>query len=248
MKKILTYKVKSNIQLNPTIYQMILLGDTDWIKMPGQFMEITVKNGYLKRPISICDFNEKELTIIYKVIGKGTKYMSSLKQNDELEALIGLGNGFDLTKVKDDLLLIGGGVGIPPLYSVCKEAIKLNKKPKVLLGFRTKDDAYYIEEFKKLNVEVYVSSEDGSIGDKANVVGLLNKYNLNDYDYCTCGPLKMMEAIYNNSTGHGLLSFEARMGCGFGACMGCSTKTKNGYKRICKEGPILDSEEVLWED
>jgi dihydroorotate dehydrogenase electron transfer subunit len=174
--------------------------------------------------------------------------MSSLKQYDELEALVGLGNGFDLSKVKDDLLLIGGGVGIPHLYRVCKQAIKLNKKPIVLLGFRTKDDSYYIEEFKKLNIEVYVGSEDGSIGDKANVVDLINQYKLNDYDYCTCGPLKMMEAIYNNSTGHGLLSFEARMGCGFGACMGCSTKTKNGYKRICKEGPILDSEEVLWED
>jgi len=248
MKKITTYKIKSNIQLNPLIYKMILIGDTSWIKKPGQFMEITVKDAYLKRPISICDYNEKELTIIYKVVGKGTKYMSTLKKNDSLESLIGLGNGFDLSLLKEQLLLIGGGVGIPPLYSVCKEALKLNKKPIVLLGFRTLEDTYYIEEFKKLNVDVYVSSDDGSIGEKGNVVDLMKKHNFNDYDYCTCGPLKMMESVYNNSKGHGLLSFEARMGCGFGACMGCSTKTKNGYKRICKEGPILDSEELLWED
>ena len=248
MKKIQSYEIKSNIQLSTDIYEMVLTGDSTWIEKPGQFMEITVKDGYLKRPISICDYNENGLTIIYKVVGKGTKYMSGLKAGESLEALTGLGNGFDLNLLADEVLLIGGGVGIPPLYSVCKQALEMNKKPTVLLGFRTAADAYYIDKFKELGAEVYVSSEDGTIGDKGNVVDLMKKYSLTASDYCTCGPLRMMEAIYNNSTGHGLLSFEARMGCGFGACMGCSTKTKNGYKRICKEGPVLDSEEVLWED
>lgn len=248
MKRIQEYIIESNKQLTDSIYEMVIKGDTSWINNPGQFMEITVKNGYLKRPISICDSDDERITIIYKVVGKGTDYMSSLKQGNTLEALIGLGNGFNLEELGSEVLLIGGGVGIPPLYAVCKKALKLNKKVKVILGYRTDEEAYYIKEFESLGVEVFVCTDDGSLGDKGTVVDLIDKYDLTDLDYCTCGPLIMMEAIHKSSTGHGLLSFEARMGCGFGACMGCSTKTKNGYKRICKEGPVLDSEEVIWDN
>lgn len=244
MKKVEIYKIVTNKQLTKDIYEMVLQGDGSWVTRPGQFINIKVINKFLRRPISICDWSNDSLTIVYKVVGEGTAWLASLKTNDQLEALVGLGNGFNL----DDkhLLLIGGGVGIPPLYGACKCLVKQGYEPIVILGFQSKEDEFYFDKFHKLTNKLYVSTNDGSLGLKGFVTDIMIKNELCDIPYLTCGPLPMLKAIYKTSKANGQISLEERMGCGFGACMGCSIETKNGYKRICKEGPVLQSEELLW--
>ena len=237
-------KVTENIALTENVYKMVLKGDVSEVKKPGQFINIKLDGFYLRRPISVCDKVDDTLTIIYKVVGEGTEYMATLCEGAELDVLIGLGNGFDVNASGDTALLLGGGVGVPPLYMLCKELIKAGKKVTVCLGFNTKGEVFYEDEFKALGADVRVATVDGSYGTKGFVTNLFDDVNYSYY--YTCGPEPMLKAVFNTCTSDGELSFEERMGCGFGACMCCSCKTVTGYKRICKEGPVMKKEEILW--
>lgn len=238
------YEIKSNVKLTESIYEMVLEGDTSSITAPGQFINIKIDGFYLRRPISICDYNENTITIIYKVVGEGTEVMSKMNTGEKLDVLCGLGNGFDTSKSLDKPVLIGGGVGVPPMYNLCKKLIAEGKKVTVILGFNKKEEIFYEDEFKQLGADVKVTTVDGSYGVKGFVTDALKD---TEYSYFyTCGPMPMFKAIENTATTSGQYSFEERMGCGFGACMGCSCKTKYGNKRICKDGPVLTREEIIW--
>ncbi len=238
------YKIKSNVQLTDSIFEMVLLGDTSSITASGQFINIKLDGFYLRRPISICDYDETTITIIYKVVGEGTKVMSKMVTGERLDVLCGLGNGFDTSKSTDKPVLIGGGVGVPPMFNLCKKLISEGKDVTVILGFNKKDEIFYEDEFIKLGADVKVTTVDGSYGIKGFVTDALKEIN---YSYFfTCGPMPMFKAIESVATTSGQYSFEERMGCGFGACMGCSCKTKYGNKRICKDGPVLEREEIIW--
>ena len=222
---------------------MVLEGNTQWIIRPGQFVNIELDGLYLRRPISICDWDEHTITIIYKVVGRGTEQMSKMHEGEELDVLTGLGNGFDVEKCGEKTLVIGGGVGVPPMYGLAKALLKAGKKPVAILGFNKSSEIFYEEEFKALGIETIVTTVDGSYGVKGFVTDALPE----NYDFfCTCGPEPMLKAVYNATKTSGLCSFEERMGCGFGACMGCSCETKYGNKRICKDGPVLEKEEIIW--
>ena len=239
------FQILDNIPLTDTVYKMTLKGDTSAIIAPGQFVNIQLDGLFLRRPISVCDVNGDILTIIYKIVGKGTEKMSGMKCGT-LDVLSGLGNGYDLSKSGEQPVLIGGGVGVPPMYLLCKELLEMGKKVQVILGFNTKSEIFFEEEFKSLGADVFVTTVDGSYGFKGFVTDALRGV---EYSYFfACGPEPMLKAIYKDSKTSGQMSFEKRMGCGFGACMGCSCKTITGYKRICKEGPVMEKEEILWED
>ncbi len=236
--------VLSNKKIAKNTYECVMSGDTSDITSPGQFVNIKLDGFYLRRPISVCDVEGDRLTIIYKVVGKGTEEMAATDSGATWQTLTGLGNGYDLTLSGDAPLLIGGGAGVPPMYLLCKELIRQGKKPTVILGFNTKDEVFYKQEFTKLGANVIVATADGSEGVKGFVTDAMEGV---DYSYFyTCGPEPMLKAVYNKSVTSGQFSFEERMGCGFGACMGCSCKTVTGYKRICKDGPVLKKEEILW--
>lgn len=236
------YKIVLNEKIAKDVYKMILQGDTQYITAPGQFINIKLSGKYLRRPISVCDCSDDAITVIYKVVGKGTEQMSDMKVGEELDVLTGLGNGYDITKSTKPLL-IGGGVGVPPMYLLAKRLIDDGQRPVVVIGFNTRDEVFYEQEFKALGCEVRVTTVDGSYGIK----GFVTDAFPDDYDYFyTCGPMPMFKAIENKAKTSGQYSFEERMGCGFGACMGCSCKTKYGSKRICKDGPVLEREEIIW--
>ena len=238
------YKVISNIPLAPSVYKMELEGDTSALTRPGQFINFKIEGLYLRRPISVCDYSDNTITVIYKVVGEGTEIMSKAEKGDEFDILVGLGNGFDTTLSGEKPLLIGGGVGVPPLYKLCKELIKEGKEVSVVLGFNNESEIFYKNEFEQLGAKVYITTVDGSYGIKGFVTNAMEQI---DYDYFyTCGPEPMFKAIENAVKVSGQYSFEERMGCGFGACMGCSCKTKYGNKRICKDGPVLLREEIIW--
>ncbi len=238
------YKISENVKIAPNVYKMVLRGDTSGITAPGQFINIKIDGFYLRRPISICDFDEVSITIIYKVVGDGTEKMAELTIDEELDVLVGLGNGFNPEKSGENPVLIGGGVGIPPMFKLCRDLIAIRKKVTVILGFNKREEIFYEEQFKALGADVYVTTVDGSYGTKGFVTDVLKSINYS-YFY-TCGPLPMLKAIDGVAVTSGELSFEERMGCGFGACMGCSCKTKYGNKRICKDGPVLLREEIIW--
>ena len=239
------FKICENICIAKDIYKMVLEGDTSALVAPGQFINIKIDGLFLRRPISVCDYDDKTITIIYKVVGRGTEKMKDMKPDEELDILTGLGNGFDISNTDKKALLIGGGVGTPPMYNLAKELIKKGKDVTVILGFASKEDVFYEEEFKKLGSSVFVATNDGTYGTKGFVTDVMK--NIEGYDYFyTCGPEPMLKAVYNATNTSGELSFEERMGCGFGACMGCSCKTKYGNKRICKDGPVLKKEEIIW--
>lgn len=238
------FTIIENQRLAPEVFRMVLEGDTSAITSPGQFINISVEGFYLRRPISVCDWEEGVLTILYKVVGQGTRHMSALQAGCSLDILTGLGNGYDTAKSGMTPLLIGGGVGIPPLYGLAKRLILQGCNPSVILGFNCRSEAFYVEEFKALGVEVTVTTVDGSMGISGFVTDGMRKKN--PTQLYTCGPEGMLRAVYDNSSCDGQFSFEERMGCGFGACMGCSCETKYGYKRICKEGPVLERGEILW--
>lgn len=238
------YTILRNERIAKDVYLMVLAGDTSAITAPGQFVNILLEGKYLRRPISICDWDQEHITLIYKVVGSGTEQMSAMQSGEELDLLVGLGNGYSTEKCGENTLLIGGGVGVPPLYGLCKQLIKEGKKPHVILGFNTAEEVFLKEEFAQLGAEVTVATADGSLGIKGFVTDAMKELS---YDYfCTCGPEPMFRAIESIANTSGQYSFEERMGCGFGACMGCSCKTKYGNKRICKEGPILEREEIIW--
>ena len=238
------FTIIENKALTKDVFKMVLEGDTSAITASGQFVNIQLAGKFLRRPISVCDWDDTTLTIVYKVVGHGTEQMSEMNVGEKLDILTGLGNGYDLTLAGDAPLLIGGGVGVPPMYGAARKLSEMGIKAKVILGFNVKDEIFYEEEFKALGCEVTVTTVDGSYGVKGFVTNALPE----SYSYFyTCGPEPMLKAVYRATSTSGQMSFEERMGCGFGACMGCSCKTITGYKRICKEGPVMKKEEILWE-
>ena len=239
------FTIVSNEALTDSVYKMVLAGDTSAITAAGQFVNIQLEGKFLRRPISVCDYSDETLTIVYKVVGKGTEQMSVMSAGEQLDILTGLGNGYDLSLSGDKPVLLGGGVGVPPMYNLAKKLLDQGKTVTVILGFNTKAEVFYEDEFKALGCKVIVATADGSHG----VQGFATT-PLADIDYTyfyTCGPEPMLKAVYKATSTSGQMSFEERMGCGFGACMGCSCKTLTGYKRICKEGPVMKKEEILWE-
>lgn len=239
------YHIHSNKWLTGDIWEMRLIGDVYSITAPGQFLNVKADGHFLRRPISICDWDEETamITIVYKVVGKGTEALSRMQSGQALDVLCGLGNGFDVSKCGEKTLVIGGGAGVPPMYGLAKELLRAGKTPVAILGFNTIKEMFYVDDFQALGIETIVTTVDGSFGVKGFVTDALPE----QYDYfCACGPLPMLKAVYNAAATSGLLSFEERMGCGFGACMGCTCKTKYGDKRICKDGPVLEKEEIIW--
>ena len=238
------FEIKQNVRIADNTYKMVLSGDTSDIIRPGTFVNIKLEGKYLRRPISVCDAVPGELTIIYKTVGAGTEQMAAMGEGVKLDVLTGLGNGYDISKSGDRPLLIGGGVGVPPLYMLCKQLIAAGKSVTVVLGFNRASEVFYEQEFKALGAEVIIATADGSVGVKGFVTDAMKGV---DYTYFfTCGPMPMFKAIEATVTTSGQYSFEERMGCGFGACMGCSCKTKYGNKRICRDGPVLEREEIIW--
>jgi dihydroorotate dehydrogenase electron transfer subunit len=237
------FDIIENVALTDSVMKMTLKGDVSAITNAGQFVNIKIDGLFLPRPISVCDLSEDSFTIIYKIVGNGTEQLAKMKSG-RLDVLTGLGNGYDLTKSGDAPVLIGGGVGVPPMYLLAKRLIENGKKPTIILGFNTKSEIFYEQQFKDLGLNVVVTTVDGSYGVKGFVTDALKDV---DYSYFyTCGPEPMLKAVYKASQTSGQMSFEERMGCGFGACMGCSCKTKYGNKRICKDGPVLSKEEIIW--
>ncbi len=241
------FKIVSNQCIARSVYRMVMEGDTQYVTAPGQFVNIELEGRFLRRPISVCDYDEHSITIIYKVVGGGTEQMSRMSAGEELDVLTGLGNGFDVAAAGERNLLVGGGVGVPPMYNLAKRLKAEGRDVCVVMGFNAESEIFYEREFEELGVEVYVATADGSRGVKGFVTDVIAQKELK-YDYFyTCGPLPMLRALYD-ATGsvEGEMSFEERMGCGFGACMGCSCRTKYGTKRICKDGPVLKKDEIIW--
>ena len=237
------FKIISNCPLTALVYRMELEGDTSAVAAPGQFVDLRLPEKYLRRPISVCDYAENSLTLIYKVVGQGTQIMSRLQSGTVIDTLSGLGNGYDTTRSGEDPVLVGGGVGVPPLYALAKKLLAQGKRPQVVLGFNTKEEIFLAGEFRALGADVHIATADGSIGTKGFVTDVLK--NL-DYSYFyACGPMPMFRAMEQVVKTSGQYSFEERMGCGFGACMGCTIQTASGYKRVCKDGPVFFREEVF---
>ncbi len=238
------FELKENRKIAKNTYLWVLSGDTSDISACGQFVNIKLDGFYLRRPISVCDVVGNELTLIFKAVGEGTEKMAKADVGTKYAVLTGLGNGYDLSLSGERPLLIGGGAGIPPMFMLCKKLLEEGKRPAVILGFGSSDEIFFKDEFESLGVEVFVTTVDGSAGIKGFVTDAMDK---TEYTYFyTCGPEPMLKAIYNKSETSGQFSFEERMGCGFGACMGCSCKTKYGNKRICRDGPVLVKGEIIW--
>ena len=233
----------SNEALTDVVYKMVLEGDTSAITNCGQFVDLRLPEKYLRRPISVCDYDEKTLTLIYKVVGSGTEIMVGLPVGTKLDVLTGLGNGYDTSLSSDRPVLVGGGVGVPPMFNLCKKLIAQGKHPQVVLGFNAASEIFLADEFQALGAEVYIATADGSVGIKGFVTDVIR--NLGYTYFYACGPMPMFKAMEQVMTTPGQYSFEERMGCGFGACMGCTIQTKNGYKRVCKDGPVFFREEVF---
>lgn len=243
--KDVVFTVEENISLTSNVFRMLLRGDVSEIVNAGQFINIRIEGFFLRRPLSVCDLSGDLVTIIYKVVGKGTLKLSKMRVGEKLTALTGLGNGYDTSLAGERPLLIGGGAGVPPMYLLSKKLIEDGKKVSVILGFNTADEVFYESEFRALGCDVTVTTVDGSYGKKGFVTYVFPE----SYSYFyACGPEAMLKAVFRLAATSGQLSFEKRMGCGFGACMGCSCKTITGNKRICKEGPVLKKEEIIWED
>ena len=237
------FTIVSNVALTETVYKMVLSGDTSAVTNCGQFVDLRLPEKYLRRPISVCDYDETTLTLIYKVVGSGTEIMSTLPVGTQLDVLTGLGNGYDTSLSGDRPVLVGGGVGVPPMFNLCKKLIAEGKHPQVVLGFNMASEIFLAEEFKALGVDVHIATADGSVGTKGFVTDVIK--NLEYTYFYACGPMPMFKAMEACLITSGQYSFEERMGCGFGACMGCTIQTKSGYKRVCKDGPVFWREEVF---
>lgn len=242
------YIIKENVRLAGAVYKMVLEGDTSYITAAGQFVNIELSGKFLRRPISVCDYDGNAVTIIYKVVGSGTEQMSLMTAGEELDMLTGLGNGFSTGVPSEKPLLVGGGVGVPPMYNLAKKLLAEGKVPTVILGFNCADEIFYEEEFRALGIRTIVATADGSCGTRGFVTDAIRE-NVSDFDYIyACGPLPMLRALADTVACKGQFSFEERMGCGFGGCMGCTCKTRGGFKRICREGPVLTTDEIIWEE
>ena len=239
------YQIVENAPIAPGVFLMDLEGDTAMISAPGQFVQLQIPGFFLRRPISICDWDENGMTLIYKAVGQGTEALSHLSTGDILDGLCGLGNGYDVTGGEKKPLVIGGGVGVPPLYLLARTLLGEGKRPQVILGFNTREEVFYEERFRDLGCQVTVTTADGSYGTRGFVTHALPGVYSHVY---TCGPLPMLRAVYDRTETDGQYSFEERMGCGFGACVGCTRRTVTGYKRVCKDGPVFRKGEILWED
>ena len=236
-------EIISNRRIAENIYEMKLRGDFTAVTNPGQFVELTVDGCYLRRPISVCDAENDVLTLVFKTVGKGTEKMSNMPVGKKVDMLVGLGNGYDISKSGERPLLVGGGIGVPPLWLLCRRLIEKGAKPTVILGAGSAPEVFYRDEFEKVGATVYVTTADGSYGVRGFVTDALPEV----YDtFCACGPLPMLRALCRAADKPGFLSLEARMGCGFGACMGCTIETAHGPKRVCKEGPVFRKEELIW--
>ena len=242
MKQVV-YTINDNREIAPGVYRMALSGDASAITAPGQFINVALDGLYLRRPISVCDWSDEGLVIIYKAVGKGTAQMAEMQPGQTLDCLTGLGNGFDVAACPASPVLVGGGVGVPPLYGLAKRLLASGKKPSVILGFNTADEIFDDMAFAALGVAVTVTTADGTAGVKGFVTAALKPGAY----VCACGPEPMLKAVHRVASG-GQFSFEARMACGFGACMGCTCETITGYKRICKDGPVLAYDEILWKN
>ncbi len=238
------FTLKSNKKIAKNTYEWVLAGDQTDIGKAGQFVNIKLDGFYLRRPISVCDVRENNLTLIFKVVGEGTEKMAKAKPGETFDVMTGLGNGYDLSRSGDEPLLIGGGAGVPPMYLAARKLAEEGKSLTVVLGFGSKDEIFYKEEFEALGAKVIIATADGSFGVHGFVTDAMSGL---DYSYFyTCGPEPMLKAVYDKSVSDGEFSFEERMGCGFGACMGCTCETKYKYKRICRDGPVLQKEEIVW--
>lgn len=246
MYKNAIYTILRNEPLTDAVWRLVLEGDTQWITRPGQFVDIALEGRFLRRPISVCDADERTVTLIYKVVGEGTRQMAAMQPGERLDLLTGLGNGFDAAKAAAHTLLVGGGVGVPPLYGLAKALLAAGRRVTVVLGFNTAAEIFYADEFERLGCTTVVATADGSRGVKGFVTTAIAE-RVPDFGYFyACGPLPMLRALCDTVEQEGQLSFEERMGCGFGACMGCSCRTKQGTKRVCKEGPVFEKSEVIW--
>ena len=238
-----TYTIAENVPIAPGVYRLLLTGDTSAITAPGQFLDLRLPGFFLRRPISICDWDEKSVTLLYKVVGGGTDWLSRCTPGQALDALSGLGNGFDVAACGETTLLAGGGIGTAPLYGLARHLLAAGKTPVALLGFNTSDDIFYEKEFQALGVQTILATADGSRGVRGFVTDALPER----FDtVCACGPMPMLKALCAKTDKPGQISLEARMGCGFGACMGCTIDTVNGPKRVCREGPVFRREELKW--
>ena len=239
------FRVVENRPLTDTVWEMILEGDTSEITRPGTFVNLKLSGKFLRRPISVCNVEGSLLTLVYKVVGAGTEQMSGMPKGTEIDILTGLGNGYDVEQAGASPLLLGGGVGVPPLYLLARRLVEKGLRPRVVLGFNTFSEIFYEEEFRALGCDVAVTTVDGSRGVRGFVTDAMGEGYTH---FFTCGPEPMLKAVYRATETDGQLSFEERMGCGFGACMGCSCKTVTGNKRICKEGPVLTKGDIIWEN
>ncbi len=246
MGKQVILKVGANDRITKSVNQMVLFGDTSACTRPGQFVNLLMNDVYLRRPISVCDFDENTITLVFRKLGKGTEMLAQCRVGETLNALVGMGNGYWVPENVHRPLVIGGGLGTPPMYALTKMLLGKGLEPTVLLGFRTKDDIFYEQNFKDLGARTIVITDDGSYGEKAMAADYVRNME-GSYDYFyACGPIPMLKTLYEATITDGQMSGEERMGCGFGACMGCSTRTKFGNKRICKDGPVLTKEEIIW--
>ena len=237
-----TFKIVSNLKIAPDVFAMKLLGDTSAIKNPGEFVNISIPGKFLQRPISVSNWDDESLDIIYKVVGGGTEILSKMKENDELTLLTGLGNGFDLTVDTKKPVLIGGGLGEAPLYKLAIELKKLGKSPKIIIGFRTEEDVFFFKEFVKLFPTYITVDSRGEL-----VTDILQNLGPDGYDYFyACGPKPMLKAICDMALTDGEVSMETRMACGIGQCKCCSIETNDGMKTLCKDGPVLKKGQVRW--
>ena len=239
------FEIVSNRRLAPNVFEMVLHGDCSAVAAPGQFVNLRLDGFYLRRPISVCNVDGDALTLIYKVVGRGTEAMSRMQPGEKLDALVGLGNGYSLDECSDRPMLIGGGAGVPPMYLLARRLLARGADVTVVLGFNAREEIFYEEEFRALGAKVVVATADGSYGVRGFVTDAMKQLPAPSA-VCACGPEPMLKAVYNAADVPGQFSFESRMGCGFGACMGCTCKTKYGAKRICKDGPVLRREEIVW--
>ena len=238
------FEIVSNRNLAPNVYEMVLRGSSTGDCTPGRFVQLKMDSFYLRRPISVCDAEEGKLTLVYKTVGRGTEAMAQYESGKRIDVLTGLGNGYDLDKSGDRPLLIGGGAGVPPMYLLTRRLLAQGKQPTVILGFNKAEEIFYEEQFRALGIKTIIATADGSVGVKGFVTDAMEGL---DYTYTyACGPEPMLKAVYNRAATSGEYSFEERMGCGFGVCMGCTCETKYGNKRICKDGPVLTKEEIVW--